>query len=241
MSSVAVTYCPPAPAMLEGDSQFWRLSQPVSAHFEAGGECVSTGISFDDYHNMRTKTRGNYKRRAAPAWSDNELQEILCVLLEIRADIYEVPKSLTRRQRIERAHQRLLGRRAGLSKALDAYTERYMELRATGLPTKSVESKIQMYDAILTMLPRLPAILCAVIYLSYRMGFTSTQVAHQLGCSPVFCRQVLSRARIVAGKIERGEVRTCPPPRGKRRRKSTSPEVNPPVTITDGLPVLQRL
>jgi DNA-directed RNA polymerase specialized sigma24 family protein len=207
MSSVAVTICPPAPAhiMLGAESQFCRSAQPVAVHFIAGGECVGTGIAFDDYQNMQTRARGNYKRRAAPAWSDKELQEILCALLEHRACIHEVPKGLTRLQRIDAAHQRLLTRRAGLLRALDDHVQRYMELRAAGLPTKNVESKIEMYDAQLEMLPRLPAILCAVIYLSYRLGFTSPQVAHSLKCSPVFVRQVLSRARTTAGKIERGE------------------------------------
>jgi hypothetical protein len=205
---MTVTVCPAASAhdLLADEPIFHRPALAVSAHFTAGGECVSTGISFDDYHGMRSMSRGNFKRRKAPpTWSDDQLQEILCVALEVRAGIYEAPKSLSRLQRIEAAHQRLLARRDGLLNALDVLCERFMELRAVGLPTKDVEAQIEMYDAQLLMLPRLPAILCAVVYLSFRLGFTSTQVAHQLRVTPVFVRQVLFRIRVIAGKIERGE------------------------------------
>jgi hypothetical protein len=222
-----VTVCPAAPAhiLLAQEPMFNRRALPVSARFTGHDDFVSTGLAFDDYHRMQSFTVKTHKRRnAVPTWNDGQLQEILCVALEQRAGIYEVPKSMTRLQRLEAAHQRLLARRDGLSKALDAASGQYLKLRAAGLPTREVEAKFQMYDAQLSMLPRLPAVLCAVIYLSYRLGFTSPQVAHQLRVSPVFVRQVLSRIRTTAAKIERGESGVEVDTR-KRRSKKESPSV----------------
>ena len=45
----------------------------------------------------------------------------------------------------------------------------------------------------------------AVLYLSLKLGMTSPQVACVIDCSPVFVRQVLHRAAVIAEKMERNE------------------------------------
>jgi len=190
-------------------TRYREQQQPVSGRWNADGEMESTGLGYEDLRFMQTERVTSWgKHSPAPSWVFNtdKLREVIARACEIRAQIYARPANLTQEQRIANAQRRLSARRPSLIRQLETAYAAYVELKRSGADTRKIQSRVEALDSQVMMIDRSAAIFAGVIFYSLRIGMNSPQVASMLGCSPVACRQILSRVRKIAERIERGEA-----------------------------------
>jgi len=224
MSTVTVCPAKSARLVLAPAPQFSKEANIGGATFDAHGEATTSGLSFGDYINgMQTQKRSSGRCAAIPAYmfDSDALQEVITVSVELRAQIYQPSKGMSRQARLDRAQKMLLARRPGLIRQIETACARYMAARSAGEPWRALESRVVQLDRQLQSLERTPQIIAAVLYLSYRIGLNSPQVSavlHEI-VSPPGVRQILHRAAVIGKKIENG-VPFMPTP-GKRKKPAT--------------------
>jgi len=222
-----ITICAPGPRPKEEPLKYERQQPVDAAHCDGDGEQVcATGLSFSDYSRMQTRVRkgASHFRTGIPAYAldDEKLREVVVRAVEMRAGVPDKLVKGDHAQRMEFAHKRLLAQVPMIEKRLENLCHRFVERVQSGPLSfeerQRLERRQQELDSRLMMVARLPAIITAVLYLSYRVGggMDSVGVSSELGCvKPPTVRQILRRAKLLADRIERGESR--------RRRRTGRP------------------
>jgi hypothetical protein len=184
---------------------------------------AETGLSFQDIGRMHCVRRSQAvkRRKGTPIWALNDasLREVICRYLEHRYYLPSAPhKSF---------EERLAICKAEASKSIPRYVELLDSLLDRQESLRSVE--IQNVDSKIVLERRgFPAIVCAVVYQSYRLGWSSTQVAAETGMKPPHVRILLYRLGRVWADMQSGrqdkhfalpESRLLPPEPKKRGRR----------------------
>jgi len=192
-----------------------RVSQPIAAHMNAEGDMVSTsGISFDDYSRMSTRSKSQncvFHRNGVPAFvlSVSKLRAVIVHVVEVRAG-FRNPLPGTHTQRLKCAQKVLDEKRAAKINILGGLCERYVALKNAGDPEfKTLEPMIENLDTVLRVNDHIAATIAGVLYLSWRCNMDSPAVGAALGMKPPHVRQILRRANIIARKLF-GEVDATP-------------------------------
>jgi hypothetical protein len=209
-----ITFCPPATSkVLSDEPNFYdrRRHAAVSAHIEAGGEVVSTGIAFSDYQNMSTKSRAaTYRQKSTPEYAvdNNKMRALLVRFVESRAFSKKRIAAVfsgSDAHRLRRAHQAVLADVPRLEALATRLCVQYVEAKTGGRPKsflKSAAIEIEIIDSQIIMSRKLPEIIVGVIYRSYCAGENSVEVAQALGLKPPAVRQLLHRLSKVWKKMQ---------------------------------------
>ena len=181
-----ITICPPAKA------HDWE-PYDAHAHYRTHNRPSSeAGVDFTDYarsmHTLRTKPRHAGRKPAPWAFCDETLRELLIVFLEHRFYVKPAPGDDlgTRLEKIDAAAK---AQAEPTAARLRKYVCAYRDADAV---------QVQNYDTRLLMTQRGHAQLCAaLVYLYFRVGFTSRDCADALGLKPPHCRQILARLALM--------------------------------------------
>ena len=184
-----------------------KRNQPVSA---------LTGIAFDDYRSMSTRTHkpSGERRLPTPEWALNDarLREVIVTYLETRAQIGTGTGTL--RARLGRAMLALRCKKPYFEcdlKNLNGYYRHRKRQRVK----RSLQIEIEGLDTQIRIAEN-PALVCAIPYLYYRAQLDSVGVAEELGIKPPHVRMVLYRMNHIAKQLEKGTAakpaRPLPPP-----------------------------
>ena len=195
----------------------------VSGRWTADGVRESTGISWDDMKFMQTHSKTGWsKMTPTPAFvlNNKKFREVVVRLVERRAGLTALRTVKgTHRERIERAHGKLLETRPLLIARIEKLYRRYVEAKSKGEPTEKLISLIEGLDSQICTLDKMPALIGAVLYLSYRIGLDSPGVTASLSqmIKPPAVRQILCRAKVIAERLDgrRPWFRPTPGPRRK--------------------------
>jgi hypothetical protein len=78
-----------------------------------------------------------------------------------------------------------------------------MEAKSRGdsVAMRKIDQIVCNWDSQLRIQERLPAIVASTLWLSYRLGWRSSEVAHAIQISPVHVRQILHRCRLIAERL----------------------------------------
>jgi hypothetical protein len=162
------------------------------------------------------------RKLETPTWAlnDAELLRVLAYYLERRAG-FTRRQAGTTRERIERAHQRLLAREPGLSTALNGLCRQYVELKRSGTDPARLavlQSEILTVDSTILSNAR-PALPAVVVMMYHRARMDSPAISMELKISPQHVRRTLFRMAEAAKRLQDGD-----PPGKSRGRKPKQPE-----------------
>ena len=151
---------------------------------------AEAGVDFSDYsrsmHTRRMKISHGGRKPAPWAFCDSTLRELLLTYLEHRFYTRPAPGDDldTRLEKIEAAAK---AQYAPTAARLQKYVRAYSDRNADAV-------QLQNHDTRLVMTQRGHAeIIAALVYLYYRVGFTSSDCADALGLKPPHYRQMLAR------------------------------------------------
>ena len=173
-----------------------RRTRAVSARYTPEG-WETPGIAFADYQSMHVARRGAQQERRldTPSWAtnDKELREVVLRFCERRFYLRhrhnrnEV-SPLTNEQRLAAVREKELKWAETCKSNLHSLIAR----QKAGEDVHDME--IQNIDSQILMARRgNAAIATAIVYLYYRLGWDSPEVAQELGIKPPLVRQVLAR------------------------------------------------
>jgi len=178
----AVTICPPMPAH---DWEPYDAHQHYRTHRKPSAEA---GVDYTDYargmHTTRIKKVHAGRKPAPWAFCDETQRHLLIVFLEHRFYVKPAPGDDlgARLEKIDAAAQK---QAAPTAARLRKYVRAYRDADAV---------QLQNHDTRLVMTQRGHAeIIAALVYLYYRVGFTSADCADALGLKPPHVRQILAR------------------------------------------------
>jgi hypothetical protein len=183
---------------------------------------AETGIAFSDYKHMHTMYRSQRVRRRSAekiAWAfdDVTMRRVILTFLERRYAI-TVPAGASDLARVEAINFKAAANKINRKLVVDQRLDAYRQAKEDGAPPKrlrELEIEAQIADS-RTMFDRRPVELTtSVVWLSYRLGMNSTQVAEQLHILPPAVRILLWRLNRVAHDLQTGR------PHRVRRQKST--------------------
>lgn len=177
--------------------------------FDRKYRAVSTKsrIAFSDYERMHTTRRSveRARRLDTPSWASNdkELRDVVLrycerrFYLRSRGKINEV-SPLSVEQRLARIREKEL-KWADTAKLILCR----MIARQKTEPSDKLDIQIQNIDSQILIARRgAAAIAVAIVYLYYRLGWDSPEIAQKLGIRPPLVRQTLARLQnAAAGKI----------------------------------------
>lgn|GEM_PF-2726948 len=213
--------------------QFAGRKRSVYARYTPQG-WETSGLGFSDFswyhhgsgagnmHTVRRKQRQE-RRLDTPSWAvnDGELCEVILKFCERRvlmsrnpAHVAAAAAGLTQTERIDRIRQIELKRATDCERNLMGLRERWKSEPEARKP--QLEIQIGNMDTQLRFL-RLGnlAIAAGVVYLYYRLGYTSVEVAQELKIKPPHVRQILARLHNAAS----GVVYRSPNPKWERIRQ----------------------
>jgi len=117
-------------------------------------------------------------------------------------------------ERIEEINRCAAARLPAHRDALDRLLDRHHKARLNGMPQaqlRSLEIQITNLDSRIRSLPRLVAVVTAVLYRFYFLGWDSVQTCNGMpGVKPLRVRQACRRARIVWERLNGGQVYALP-------------------------------
>lgn len=199
-----------------------KLQRPVSAE---------TGISYNDFSSMHTydHKQSPERRLPTPLWavSDPLLREVLVAFLEARAGIRKPEGTLLERR--ERARLAVIAQRPRLTAKLDEMNHKYVQLQQAGVKRaylKRMEIQIENLDSLLRCNMAGDsgglATLAAVVYLYYRVGLNSVEVAQRTGLKPPHVRQLLYRMNNIWTSLHPEESTSKPHPKRLRCKRRSA-------------------
>ena len=157
---------------------------------------AEAGVDFSDYsrsmHTTHTKPRHAGRKPAPWAFCDETLRELLLTYLEHRFYTRPAPGDDldTRLEKIEAAAK---AQYAPTAARLQKYVRAYSDRNADAV-------QLQNHDTRLLMTQRGHAELVAsLVYLYYRVGFTSNDCADALSLKPPHCRQCSEKPNFICG------------------------------------------
>jgi hypothetical protein len=226
-----ITYCPPMPAqgaVLVRHQSLRRTVLPVHLPNEHEDGTFDRGLSFDDFSRCQTEshTRGT-KHLAVPAWTMNP-KSFGIVVLEFLARRVLSPLTRNAFRGTDRELMYVIlaatkNKRAGLEVIVKRLCREFTEHRECTSPLcvkrrKVLASEIKNTDRQLRLLSR-PDVIVNAAHLYYRNGFSSPEVAHELGglVSPWGVRALICRMNNTAQSLGY-EVAHRAPRRGDAER-----------------------
>jgi hypothetical protein len=170
-----------------------RRARPVS---------TATGISFDDFGFMQTRQhkQSGERRLPTPTWALNNaaLRELITAYMEKRAGIPRGTGKLS--ERLARAKQSLIRRRAAINATLDRLSHKYVAAKRPKRK-RALQIEIEGLDTWVRISESGAAVAAAIVYLYYRVGLDSPGVAEILRLKPPHVRMVLCRMRRIAKRL----------------------------------------
>lgn len=178
------------------------FAEVIEARFTRDG-VESRGLDWADFDNTSFHQRKLFANRLKPtpewALNDSTLRAVITAAMEIRAHLPRGAGLAAAQEEIERQRPEQIAIFWTLNK-------RYVRLKNRRWPVsrkrlKRLAREIESVDTFLrtTQHDGGAAILAATVYLYYRLGFDSVEVARELGLKPPHVRQILYRlARIAA-------------------------------------------
>ncbi len=161
---------------------------------------VATNISWDDYSRMGVSNRKLFKGRKlpTPSWAvnDSELQSLVARFFEERAWLRSRPKAGSPSKRLALAQKMIVARGPRWIGVLDKLCREYTELKRTNTDPdrqRTLEIQIENVDTRLVFAEKGPAVVVAMVYMYYRRGLTSPEIAVELGCKPPLVRRTLHK------------------------------------------------
>lgn len=148
------------------------------------------------------REKGRLRRGPSPEWAQNNEQttELILKFLEARFYTKCEGSNAERRQQVEKAAASCLPQ---MRQALADHVLRYNAAVKSGATEKELETiaiEIQNQDTQIVLTERgVPAILSAVVYCYYRLGWDSTAIAEEFGVKPPMVRIWLYRLNQLAG------------------------------------------
>jgi AraC-like DNA-binding protein len=187
----------------------WQPPRFDLHQFDRKYRAISTKsrIAFSDYKYMHSERRNveRGRRLDTPSWAtkDKELREVVLRYYERRFYLrhrgtLNAPVILTNEQRLAAIREKELAWAERCKSNLRSLIERQKVERSDKLAIQ-----IQNIDSQILMARRGgAAIATAIVYLYFRCGYASTEVAQELGIRPPLVRQTLARLHNAAeGKI----------------------------------------
>ena len=181
-----ITICPPAKAH---DWEPYDAHQHYRTHHRTSAQA---GLDYVEYsnrcHTLCTKQAHGLRDPAPWAMCDETLRETLLVFLERRFNVRPATGDDTdaRLARIEAAAKK---QEAPTAARLQKYVRTYNERNGA-----TVGLHLQNEDTSLLLTQRGHAkLVAALVYLYFRLGFTSADCADALGLKPPHVRQILAR------------------------------------------------
>ena len=167
------------------DYEPYDLHQHYRTHHRPSAEA---GVDFTDYarsmHTTHTKPRHAGRKPAPWAFCDTTLRELLLTYLEHRFYLRPTPGD-DLSARLEKIEAAAKAQYAPTAARLQKYVRAYRDADAV---------QLQNHDTRLVMTQRgIAQIIAALVYLYFRVGFTSSDCADALGLKPPHCRQILAR------------------------------------------------
>lgn len=173
-----------------------RYKNPVSVEFHAGGEVVSTGFSFEDYHFAQTRVQkqSGERRLPTPSWAFNfsEQRLLLARFMEWRAGIIR-PRIDTPEKRLRYAYRRYM---RVFVPSLRNRLERLCHEFVTCQDPKrrrTLEIEIESIDTQLRVAKQGPALIVGIIHHYFGAGLDSVGTAAEFGIRPPSVRQIIWR------------------------------------------------
>ena len=178
------------------------------------------GLTFTDFqstHFLHCGDRRPGRKRPTPAWalSDTMTREVLLAYMEARLCIRD--NSGTLFDRLDRARAKALAVLPAKRALLETRIARYRKIarppKNNGAQLRWAEREIANLDTEVHILPKLPEVANATIYLYHRLNFNSPTVAESLGIAAAHVRQLLFRMDRVAHQLwpETGRASVRPP------------------------------
>jgi len=189
-----------------------RMNRPVHAELGTDGEIRSTGIAFEDYDRMHTRTHklAPSRKLQTPTWAvnDRQFQQVIARYIERRANRGGgglAPMGAgTPAERIARAEQHIRTTAPQHVETLKMLGARYMAMKRDGAPAtalRELEIQIENVDTSLRMVTHPAATVSTVAYFFYRCGFDSVGVAQRCHLKPPHVRQIHFRLNAVAAEL----------------------------------------
>jgi len=211
MATHQITYCEPhaAHGVLESEPHFSKHSLEVT--FNGHGEATSKGLDWSDCNSETgsmhtvTYTAGTKWRRGTPSWMFHPeiLREVIVRSVEHRAGIIKNPGPGTWEERLLRAQKQIDALRPNKIAALDALCDKFMAAKLAGEPTTLLAQQIEYFDTKIRIDEHPAAIITSILFLSYRVGMSSSGVAQEMRCvKPPMVRQTLFRCRAIADQVQ---------------------------------------
>ena len=175
------------------------------------------GISFNDFGRMQIKRTGGAKgskQNPIPRWAKDDvlLRKVIIAYLEntVVNGRYgrRLYPELTDAERLENARRRSKEEIFPMRCQLVGMINRYNKMGADDPRFNNFAEQIQNVDSRIQCLERgLDVIATAVSYMSYRLNYTSVQIAEELKLTPPHVRMILHRLDVMWTKISGGEQR----------------------------------
>lgn len=204
-----------------------RGTKAVSADYRGHDEWNTPGISFGDLSGIHVTRRAvqQVRRLATPAWVMDDAKVRAVVLNFIEDRLYIGDRSGSDSDRIQRINNKI---QATLPELVSLLEELQLRYRAEPKNQKSLAVEIQNVDSQIMLLRRgLLAVVVSVIYMYYREGLASVEVAEQLRIKSPMVRVWLFRLAEVERYLSDGtgpHFKPRPPKSPKPRKGYWSPE-----------------
>jgi hypothetical protein len=217
MASCAVTLCKPSTFSYGHGGHAFQYDPYQFAGRRSKAVSSSTGISFSDFSSMQVERRAvqQVRRLSAPSWAmqDVSLRAALLAYLEKRFFIRrsEHLTDAERLARIEAEAQRTIPRlQAKLRKLLKRYSLKSRHGRLGKQRLERLATQIQNLDTSILLYRRgIVAVVASAIFLYFRLGYDSVEIADDLGLKSPAVRQLFSRVRHVAEAPKKTRRRTA--------------------------------
>lgn len=165
---------------------------------------AATRLSFQDFDGMHIQKRRKQRvrRLPTPEWAKNDISMREVVLRALEARLYLRDSSGTDLERMARVDQEARNRLPAKRAKLEGMLRRYNEAGTAGVSPerlRKIASEVQNIDSEIIMIERgLTAIMLAVVYYYYRLGWNSVSVAEELGVKSPMIRIWLYRLNRLA-------------------------------------------
>jgi hypothetical protein len=195
------------------DHQFFAFrTRAVGVRYMGLDRWDSTNISFDDYKSMGREEHKLFASRdhaAVPSFALNasEMKILVARYFELRANM-RFPKVGTPEWRLKMALRKIQKDIPGKRETLRELNYEYVMLKRQGTDPErlqKLEVNIRSLDGEIRMDLRGEAPVVALIYFHFRLGYSSSQSASELGIFPQNVRQIAFRLTKLWGRMQSGQ------------------------------------
>lgn len=174
-----------------------RRAMAVSATSKGRDDWDSTGLSFGDFSGMHVYSRKKMPQRRVPvpAWATDRKQTTELILKACENRFYIDDHSGTTAERLARIAKKSGAYLPTMRQTLVDLESKYHIRQVEGATNlEAIEVEIQNIDTQIVLAKRgIPAVMNAVVYCYYRLGWNSSTIAEEFGIKPPMVRIWLYR------------------------------------------------